>query len=212
MEYLGKIGNWNPLGNKALCLCVSLSLCSVVSWLCIIFLSLQTVSRFCKQSIITGPKGSSLVPKTLRIRILSRVCLYTQCFCQESWYLRQLTDKPKRERRGGMVVIKNLRKVTLGCSLISEGRRIRKQNHQELCPVISCLCFSLYICFALSSLPTHSLLLRPRPPGLEFSVDLLCSHLEKLQLTWRLGFEVGMSGENCLQLKFLLQALKITGK
>lgn len=152
MEQLGKIGNWNPSGNKALCLYLSLLLCSVVSWLCIIFLLLQTVLRFCKQSIITDPKGSPLVPKTLRTRILSRLCLRIQCFCQESWCLGQLTDKPKRGRGGGMVVIKNIRGVTLSCSLISEGRRIRKQNHQELCPVISCLFLTVHLlCTVLSA-------------------------------------------------------------
>ena len=40
--------------------------------------------------------------------------------------------------------------------------------------ILSLLCFSLYIIhFALSPLQTHSVLLRPQPAGLEFSVDLL---------------------------------------
>lgn len=98
-------------------------------------------------------------------------------------------------------VIKNIPGY-VGCCLVSGGRRTRNS--------VSCLflSLSLCICCALSSLQTHSLLLRPLPAGPGFSVDPLCSHLVKLQHTWRLASEVG---ENCLLLKFILKGLEITG-
>lgn len=99
-------------------------------------------------------------------------------------------------------VIKNIPEYA-GCRLVSGGRRTRHS--------VSCLFLSLFLPLRLlyTLLPTDSLFASQATACWSwFSVDPLCSHLVKLQHTWRLASEVG---ENCLLLKFLLKGLEITG-
>lgn len=198
---------WGKLGTGILqemrhLLCVSLCLSLIVCWLCIVFLSLQSsILRVCKWPIIRAPKRSTLVPETWRTRIL---LIYVWTLSVFAWSLvLQVANTQANARKWWDVLLLKTYQGTLAAALSLEGEEPGTQY-----PVFSCLSFSLCIYCTLSSLQTHSLLLRPLPAGPGFSVDPLCSHLVKLQHTWRLASEVA---ENCLLLKFLLKGLEITG-
>lgn len=115
--------------------------------------------------------------------------------------------------RGSMVLIKRCW-ANLGCSnyFLREQPQLIEFSGTQAVPLISLPFFSLCLCFALFPMKTCSLLLRPQPANPKFSVDLLCSHLLKLHLTWRLGSEISMWGENCWLVIFPLKVLEITGK
>lgn len=122
MEYMEKIGNWDPPGNKAPSLCVSLCLYHAVSWLCIISLFLQTILRVCKWPIISALRVPPLVPEAWRRRLLLiNVCIV---FLLGLLALQAANRQANERKWGSVVVIKNIPGYP-GCSLVTGGRTTR---------------------------------------------------------------------------------------